>query len=184
VSAGCRRITQSADFADQKRWARLARVAKGQSCIQDVNQNGEGETKMVDLEEWLLSIGCGSYIEAFKESGVTADLLGELTGDDLKELGLTLGDRKRFLRAVAQLGEGSADNISAYAQPPESLHHTHAERRRLTVMFVDLIGSTALSSRLDPEECSTRRNGVRLSMNTRTPWQASRPVLAGISPSI
>jgi class 3 adenylate cyclase len=140
VSAGCRRITQSADFADQKRWARLARVAKGQSCIQDVNQNGEGETKMVDLEEWLLSIGCGSYIEAFKESGVTADLLGELTGDDLKELGLTLGDRKRFLRAVAQ--------------PPESLHHTHAERRRLTVMFVDLIGSTALSSRLDPEEWS------------------------------
>jgi class 3 adenylate cyclase/ABC-type transport system involved in cytochrome c biogenesis ATPase subunit len=115
---------------------------------------GEGETDMIDLEEWLQGIGCGSYIEAFRENDVTADLLGELSGDDLKELGLNLGDRKRFLRAVAELSDSSVQDGAVPDQSPESLHHTHAERRRLTVMFVDLIGSTALSSRLDPEEWS------------------------------
>ncbi|MFQ5564845.1 MAG: AAA family ATPase [Paracoccaceae bacterium] len=109
---------------------------------------------MTDLEAWLRSIGCGSYIEAFRENDVTADLLGELSGDDLKELGLNLGDRKRFLRAVAELKAAGAQDPAAPDQSPESLHHAHAERRRLTVMFVDLIGSTALSSRLDPEEWS------------------------------
>ncbi len=115
---------------------------------------GEGETYMIDLEEWLRSIGCGSYIEAFRENDVTADLLGEISGDDLKELGLTLGDRKRFLRAVADLSDTSVQDPAVPDQSPESLRHAHAERRRLTVMFVDLIGSTALSSRLDPEEWS------------------------------
>ena len=115
---------------------------------------GEGETDMIDLEEWLQGIGCGSYIEAFRENDVTADLLGELSADDLKELGLNLGDRKRFLRAVAELSDSPVQDGAVPDQSPESLHHTHAERRRLTVMFVDLIGSTALSSRLDPEEWS------------------------------
>jgi class 3 adenylate cyclase/tetratricopeptide (TPR) repeat protein len=109
---------------------------------------------MIDLNVWLESIGCGSYIDAFHDSGVTADLLGELTGDDLKELGLNLGDRKRFLRAVAQMSEDTPREAPVPSQSAENLHDTHAERRRLTVMFVDLIGSTALSSRLDPEEWS------------------------------
>jgi class 3 adenylate cyclase len=109
---------------------------------------------MIDLEAWLQSIGCGGYIKAFRENDVTADLLGELSGDDLKELGLSLGDRKRFLRAVAELGGASVQDEADPDQSPESPHHAHAERRRLTVMFVDLIGSTALSSRLDPEELS------------------------------
>jgi class 3 adenylate cyclase/tetratricopeptide (TPR) repeat protein len=109
---------------------------------------------MIDLDKWLEGIGCGSYSDAFRESGITADLLGELTGDDLKELGLNLGDRKRFLRAVAQMSDETAPVTAVPSPPSESLHHTHAERRRLTVMFVDLIGSTALSSRLDPEEWS------------------------------
>ena len=109
---------------------------------------------MIDLEAWLRRIGCAGHIEAFRENDVTADLLGELSGDDLKELGLNLGDRKRFLRAVAELSAPPARDGADPGQSPESLHHTHAERRRLTVMFVDLIGSTALSSRLDPEEWS------------------------------
>ena len=109
---------------------------------------------MIDLEAWLRGIGCGSYIEAFREHDVTADLLGELSGDDLKELGLNLGDRKRFLRAVGELSDASDQDGADPDQSPESNHHAHAERRRLTVMFVDLIGSTALSSRLDPEEWS------------------------------
>ena len=109
---------------------------------------------MIDLDDWLRRIGCGGYIEAFREHDVTADLLGELSGDDLKELGLNLGDRKRFLRAAAELGDTSVPAPAAPDQSPDSPHHAHAERRRLTVMFVDLIGSTALSSRLDPEEWS------------------------------
>ena len=109
---------------------------------------------MIDLEQWLRRIGCGGYIKAFRENDVTADLLGELSGDDLKELGLNLGDRKRFLRAAAELIDASDQDKTAPDQSPERDHHAHAERRRLTVMFVDLIGSTALSSRLDPEEWS------------------------------
>ena len=109
---------------------------------------------MVELEAWLQSIGCGSYIDAFREGDVTADLLGELSGDDLKELGLNLGDRKRFLRAVALLDSASAEDPTVPDPAPESAHHAPAERRRLTVMFVDLVGSTSLSSRLDPEEWS------------------------------
>lgn len=109
---------------------------------------------MVVLEEWLQSCGCGSYIEAFRDSGVTADLLGELSSEDLKELGLSLGDRKRFMRAAAQLPGEPTQGTGVQGQSPEAVDQTHAERRRLTVMFVDLIGSTALSSRLDPEEMS------------------------------
>jgi class 3 adenylate cyclase len=113
---------------------------------------------MNDIDDWLKSIGCASHIEAFRDSGVTADLLGELSEEDLKELGLNLGDRKRFLRAIARL-ESAPEQESPRVTPPQgrpsdSLHHAHGERRRLTVMFVDLIGSTALSSRLDPEEWS------------------------------
>jgi class 3 adenylate cyclase len=113
---------------------------------------------MDNIDDWLTDIGCGSHIEAFRDSGITADLLGELSEADLRELGLNLGDRKRFLRAVAQLNESNAqdpaEDLVAPGQSTEIIHHSHAERRRLTVMFIDLIGSTALSSRLDPEEWS------------------------------
>ena len=113
---------------------------------------------MIDLDDWLKAIGCASHIAAFRENGVSADLLGELSEDDLKELGLNLGDRKRFLRAITQMIDDSADGSTqdweTSAQPTDTLHHAHGERRRLTVMFIDLIGSTALSSRLDPEEWS------------------------------
>jgi class 3 adenylate cyclase/tetratricopeptide (TPR) repeat protein len=115
---------------------------------------------MIDVDDWLRGIGCASHIEAFRDSGVTMDLLGDLSEDDLKELGLNLGDRKRFLRAIAQMSDSSAPEsaqepargTAASGRTSDSLHHSHAERRRLTVMFIDLIGSTALSSRLDPEE--------------------------------
>jgi len=101
---------------------------------------------MIDLEAWLRSIGLDRYVEAFLDNSVTADLLGDLTDADLKELGLNLGDRKRFLRAVVTLGEAPSDAPEAW--------RPQAERRRLTVMFVDLVGSTAFSSRMDPEEWS------------------------------
>ena len=105
---------------------------------------------MIDLEEWLRANGCGGYIEAFRENGITADLLTELTDADLRELGLTMGDRKRVMRAIAALGPMAPEVPSAPARP-RSGQSAHAERRQLTVMFVDLIGSTGFANRLDPE---------------------------------
>ena len=92
---------------------------------------------MTDLQGWLDSIGLGKYAEAFVENDLGLDVLPELSESDLKELGLSMGDRKRFLKALA----------TAQARPTED-----AERRQLTVMFCDLVGSTALSERLDPED--------------------------------
>ena len=102
---------------------------------------------MINLEEWLQQIGCGGYVDAFRDSGVTADLLTELTDADLKELGLTLGDRKRVIRAIAELESGAPQP----AVRPARGGAPHAERRQLTVMFIDLIGSTGFANRLDPE---------------------------------
>ncbi|MBK0398065.1 AAA family ATPase [Limibaculum sp. M0105] len=114
---------------------------------------------MIDLRQWLDSIECGRYADAFEANDITSDLLAELTDADLRELGMTIGDRKRFARAVAALHPPEPAPAPEPAPPPgpataipvQAVAHAHAERRRLTVMFVDLVGSTVLSSRLDPE---------------------------------
>ncbi|HSF96723.1 MAG TPA: adenylate/guanylate cyclase domain-containing protein, partial [Thermohalobaculum sp.] len=111
---------------------------------------------MDDLRAWLESIGCGSYAETFLKNAITPDLLGDLTDADLRELGLNIGDRKRFIRAVATLRPAAADSgaVGPRSETERGVPGEHAERRRLTVMFVDLVGSTVLSSKLDPEEWS------------------------------
>ena len=79
----------------------------------------------------------------------------DLTDADLKELGLNLGDRKRLLKAIAALDAGSTDARAETAEPTATpVVPREAERRQLTVMFVDLVGSTELSARLDPEDMS------------------------------
>jgi class 3 adenylate cyclase len=110
---------------------------------------------MLDVARWLAQQGLGHHAEAFVENGIDGDILHDLTDADLKELGLNLGDRKRLLKAIAALDAGptqdritQAESIATAAAPRE------AERRQLTVMFVDLVGSTALSARLDPEDMS------------------------------
>jgi class 3 adenylate cyclase/predicted ATPase len=97
-----------------------------------------------DVSSWLRSLGLGQHIDAFVANEIGPDLLPTLTDADLRELGvMALGQRKRLLQAIARLTrEPSAPTAGARAP----------ERRRLTVMFVDLVGSTALSQRLDPEE--------------------------------
>ncbi|MDT8343799.1 MAG: adenylate/guanylate cyclase domain-containing protein [Thermohalobaculum sp.] len=111
---------------------------------------------MSELRAWLEAIGCGRYADAFEENGITPDLIGDLTDDDLKELGLTIGDRKRFWRAVQAKQQPPAEQAAVGAPAGADAAHANApgERRRLTVVFVDLVGSTVLSSRLDPEEWS------------------------------
>src|SRR5271165_5224808 len=105
----------------------------------------------MDIGVWLGSLGLGQYEAAFRDNSIAADVLPDLTDGDLAQLGVKLGDRKRLLKAIANLGatETAAKPASAASFPssPDA-----AERRQLTVMFSDLVGSTALSARLDPED--------------------------------
>lgn len=104
-----------------------------------------------DLSGWLRGIGLGQHAETLLANGVDFDVLGTLTESDLKELGLSLGDRKRLMRAIAARGDAAPTETRAPI-PVAVPAATAAERRQLTVMFVDLAGSTALSAKLDPED--------------------------------
>ena len=111
----------------------------------------------MDVAEWLRALGLEQYEAAFRENAVTAALLPNLTADDLKDLGVTLvGHRRQILDAIAPLRIQGMPVIEP--RPPSSPTgdsgslETTAERRPLSVMFCDLVGSTALSSRLDPED--------------------------------
>jgi class 3 adenylate cyclase len=110
----------------------------------------------VDVGAWLRGLGLGQYEPAFRDNDIDAGLLPTLAADDLRELGVaSLGHRKRLLAAIAALA-GPADPRPTPASPlpPPASAAPQAERRQLTVLFADLVGSTALSSRLDPEEMS------------------------------
>ncbi|MBS0183719.1 MAG: AAA family ATPase [Nitrospira sp.] len=111
---------------------------------------------------WLQSLGLARYRELFEQNAITWDVLPELNDGDLASMGVLLGHRKQFLRAMAQLsatGEGdTAVNLAiptAKDTTPSSSSRDQAERRQLTVMFCDLVGSTALACRLDPEDAQT-----------------------------
>lgn len=110
----------------------------------------------VEIATWLRALGLEHYAQAFLDAELTPEALPELTDADLRELGLPLGPRKIVLRAIRDLPDLPGPKAEADTQPrPASAIASfppEAERRQLTVMFVDLIGSTALSGRLDPEE--------------------------------
>ena len=102
-----------------------------------------------DVAAWLHDLGLERYAPAFLDAEVTPEALTELTDADLRELGLPLGPRKLVLKAIRGLAVPPApDTAPAELAPVPS----EAERRQLTVMFVDLVGSTGLAARLDPEE--------------------------------
>src|SRR6202048_761752 len=110
----------------------------------------------MDVAAWLRGLGLEQYASAFHDDAVDGEVLRELTADDLKDLGVTLvGHRRKLLAAISALGmepptvaRPAANAISA----PTSPSTIDAERRQLTVMFCDLVGSTALSTRHDPED--------------------------------
>jgi class 3 adenylate cyclase/predicted ATPase len=111
-----------------------------------IEPRGRRPGQEVDIAFWLRGLGLEQYAPAFHENDIDGEVLHRLTGEDLRELGVTsIGHRRRLLDAIAALGsEATASSeISARAD---------AERRQLTVMFCDLVGSTALSARLDPED--------------------------------
>jgi class 3 adenylate cyclase/predicted ATPase len=103
---------------------------------------------MTDIAAWLKELGLERYESAFRESEITTAVLPELTEADLKELGLPLGPRKLLLRAIASLTTRSASEPT----PAPTTTSREAERRQLTVLFCDLVGSTELSAKLDPED--------------------------------
>lgn len=104
---------------------------------------------MSAVEEWLTSIGLGEYSQRFAENAIDLSVVADLTEQDLQELGLPLGHRRKFLRAVATLRAAEVG-----PPQPDLITQTRetAERRQLTVMFCDLVGSTSLSAQLDPED--------------------------------
>ena len=105
----------------------------------------------MDIGAWLRGLGLGQYEATFRENEIDAEVLLELTDTDLEKIGVPLGHRKRLLKAIASLG--GTETATKAATPAATASSTAAaERRQLTVMFCDLVGSTALSARLDPED--------------------------------
>src|SRR5215471_1948193 len=100
----------------------------------------------MDIGEWLRGLGLEQYAPAFANNAIGWDVLPKLTAEDLKEIGTTaVGDRRRLLDAIAALPEASSQGSAPVTR-------AGAERRQLTVMFCDLVGSTALTASLDPED--------------------------------
>jgi class 3 adenylate cyclase len=105
---------------------------------------------MRGVTEWLESIGLSEYAQRFAENGVDLSVLRDLTDQDLKDLGVLLGHRRKILRAIAELEDGA--RFKSAVRVAEPTRTDQAERRHLTVMFCDLVGSTSLAARLDPED--------------------------------
>jgi class 3 adenylate cyclase/predicted ATPase len=106
---------------------------------------------MTPIAEWLGSLGLSEYADRFVENRIDLSILQDLTDQDLKDLGVVLGDRRRIQRAIAELS-GTVSATPQLAAAPESKSRDEAERRQVTVMFSDLVGSTALASCMDPED--------------------------------
>ena len=115
---------------------------------------------MQQIADWLEKLGMSEYADRFVENRIDFSVLPDLTDQDLDKLGVLLGDRRRMLRAIAKLEAVDAPIAVATTAPatPRSVHT--AERRQVTVMFSNLVGSTALSARMDPEDGATVRAPV------------------------
>src|SRR5215471_7859146 len=103
---------------------------------------------MLRVADWLNKVGLGQYAQLFADNAIDTSVLRLLTDQDLQQIGVALGHRKKILRAIAELDEAGLGLQPA----PQPAPRNDAERRQLTVMFADLVGSTALSTNLDPED--------------------------------
>src|SRR5215472_7690046 len=107
----------------------------------------------MEIGGWLRGLGLEQYEQAFRENEIDEEVLPGLTADDLKDLGVALvGHRRRLLNAIAALGAAPPAPVGPAREERGAAVSAEAERRQLTVMFCDLVGSTALSARFDPEE--------------------------------
>ena len=103
---------------------------------------------MQQIADWLEKLGMSEYAQRFAENGISLAALRHLTDQDLKDVGVLLGHRRIMLAAIQELwSPAAAQTVTAESKPQDT-----AERRQVTVMFSDLVGSTALSARMDPED--------------------------------
>jgi class 3 adenylate cyclase len=108
---------------------------------------------MRQIADWLREIGLEQYAQRFAENDIDFSILNELTDQDLEKIGIiSLGHRRKLLRAIAALENPQNDKPSLATSSPDTRSADAAERRQVTVMFSDLVGSTALSARMDPED--------------------------------
>jgi class 3 adenylate cyclase/tetratricopeptide (TPR) repeat protein len=111
----------------------------------------------MDVGGWLRGLGLGEYEAKFRDNKIDADVLADLTDGDLEKLGLPLGDRKRLLKAIAglaglPLAATKSEPALAHPSSPAAGPSISAERRPITVMFCDLVGSTSVAAKLDAED--------------------------------
>jgi class 3 adenylate cyclase/tetratricopeptide (TPR) repeat protein len=106
---------------------------------------------MQQIADWLEKLGMSEYAQRFAENGIDFSVLAHLTDQDLKDIGVLLGHRRKMLAAITEM-TGTAPAAPAPTPATEPMPHDTAERRQVTVMFSDLVGSTALSARMDPED--------------------------------
>ena len=112
----------------------------------------------MDIVVWLRSLGLGQYETAFRENEISEKVLPSLTAEDLKEIGVgPVGHRRTLLEAIAALradasGTTPSADAATVSSTPAERPEDRAERRQVTVMFSDLVGSTVLSARMDPED--------------------------------
>jgi class 3 adenylate cyclase/predicted ATPase len=105
---------------------------------------------MQPIADWLEKLDMSEYAERFEANRIDVSVLPDLTDQDLEKLGILLGDRRKILRAIRELADEAP--VSSQAPAATDMRPGEAERRQLTVMFCDLVGSTALSAKLDPED--------------------------------
>lgn len=108
----------------------------------------------MDVEGWLRRLGMEQYAAAFRDNAIDAEVLPRLTSDDLKDISVAaVGHRRKLLDAIAALGADSAPaEIVAVPAPPPPRAKDEAERRPITVMFCDLVGSTSMAAKMDAED--------------------------------
>src|SRR6201993_1458012 len=125
------------------------------SRLRDHAARGEPGVPLMDVGGWLRRLGLEQYEAAFRENKIDDTILPSLTTEDLKELGVgSVGHRRKLLDAIADLRAEASTLTPPYDAPLETdkAAKDTAERRQVTVMFSDLVGSTALSARMDPED--------------------------------
>ena len=105
---------------------------------------------MTGIAEWLASLGLGEYAQCFAENAIDLSVVPDLTEQDLKDLGVFLGHRRKMLRAIAGMKGTVAAELEP--RPTKPVPRTDAERRQLTILCCDLVGSSELAVRLDPED--------------------------------
>jgi class 3 adenylate cyclase len=108
---------------------------------------------LVDIKQWLEGLSLGRYAQSFADNDIDFDVLPDLTDQDLEKIGVkSLGHRRKLLRAIANLQTAEKATPALALAPPAPRAADTAERRQVTVMFSDLVGSTALAARMDPED--------------------------------